>query len=300
MVSLMLLLARDGIDPLAPLEELRRRRDNISAPPVLLDYHMHLVGDEDPYTDAQFACEHIGRYVAAAAAAGIAEIGFSDHVYRFTVARDWVDCDAWREEQTADIGRYVAAVSAGPATTGCRFGSAWRSTGCPGQAEIAAALAEAIDWDYLLGSYHWLGVARSTMPPTRCGTSWSPIGVAHVRGRLLRGGAQRPLRLDVPPRSGEGVRAPARPRAAREMYREMADAARDGGVCIEVSTAGLRKLVGEMYPGSGAARAASPSAAFRSRWAPTRTPPPGSAALHRARCAGRGRGLPHDHPVSPP
>ena len=38
------------------------------------------------------------------------------------------------------------------------------------------------------------------------------------------------------------------PEPLAEMYREMADAARDGGVCIEVSTAGLRKLVGEMYP----------------------------------------------------
>ncbi len=38
-------------------------------------------------------------------------------------------------------------------------------------------------------------------------------------------------------------------RVPQDLYREAARAAADGGVAIEVSTAGLRKPVGELYPG---------------------------------------------------
>ena len=62
---------------------------------MLLDYHMHLVGDEEP-TPEDVHLAHIGRYVATAITAGVEEIGFSDHVYRFSVARDWIDHDLWR------------------------------------------------------------------------------------------------------------------------------------------------------------------------------------------------------------
>jgi histidinol-phosphatase (PHP family) len=37
----------------------------------------------------------------------------------------------------------------------------------------------------------------------------------------------------------------------RDLYSEAARAAADGGVLIEISTAGLRKPVGELYPGAG-------------------------------------------------
>ena len=55
--------------------------------PVLTDYHLHLRPDEpDTTPERYFTAENVERYREAAAAAGIDELGVSEHVYRFTQA----------------------------------------------------------------------------------------------------------------------------------------------------------------------------------------------------------------------
>ena len=83
-----------------------------SLDPVLTDYHMHLVDDDLPYTDESFTIAHMLRYVDTAAHRGVAEIGFTDHVYRFTVAHDWLDEPLWQNDGVNDLGRYHVAVQA--------------------------------------------------------------------------------------------------------------------------------------------------------------------------------------------
>src|SRR3954462_156781 len=75
---------------------------------------MHLVEDDLPYDDDSFTLEHVGRYVTAAADAGIDEIGFTDHVYRFAEARDLFDHALWQAEAVGGLGRYPRARGAGP------------------------------------------------------------------------------------------------------------------------------------------------------------------------------------------
>ena len=51
---------------------------------MLTDYHLHLRPDEeDTPPERYFTAENVDRYLAAAEAAGIAELGVSEHVYRF-------------------------------------------------------------------------------------------------------------------------------------------------------------------------------------------------------------------------
>ena len=51
---------------------------------VLTDYHVHLRRDELEHTAAEhFTAANVERYREAAATAGIAELGVSEHVYRF-------------------------------------------------------------------------------------------------------------------------------------------------------------------------------------------------------------------------
>ena len=87
---------------------------------MLTDYHMHLVADDDPYTDEVFTAERVELYLERARAAGIDEIGFTDHVYRFRQAREWSDDPLWVADALADLDRYhdclVALISAGCAT----------------------------------------------------------------------------------------------------------------------------------------------------------------------------------------
>ena len=61
----------------------------------------------------------------------------------------------------------------------------------------------------------------------------------------------RPLRHPRPPRPGQGLgAAPGRcPNATRGTYYEPAvEAIAESGIAVEISTAGLRKPVGELYP----------------------------------------------------
>src|SRR3954451_1511646 len=117
---------------------------------------MHMVGDDEPYDELLFRITHFTRYLAIAVHEGIAEIGFTDHVYRFTAARDWIDCDAWRNEATADLGHYVAALD-GAREAGFPVLMGLECDWVPGREAEIAALRAAYDWDYFLGSYHWLG-----------------------------------------------------------------------------------------------------------------------------------------------
>ena len=56
---------------------------------MLTDYHLHLRPDEaDTPPERYFTAENVERYLAAAAAAGIEELGVSEHVYRFRQALD--------------------------------------------------------------------------------------------------------------------------------------------------------------------------------------------------------------------
>ena len=86
---------------------------------MLLDYHMHLAGDEEPYSQYSFTYGHIGRYVAMAIDAGVSEIGFTDHVYRFSVARDWIDAMAGAS-RPPPTSRGTSRPSPARAKPGCR------------------------------------------------------------------------------------------------------------------------------------------------------------------------------------
>ena len=208
---------------------------------------MHLAGDEEPYSQYSFTYGHIGRYVAMAIDAGVSEIGFTDHVYRFSVARDWIDADGWREQATADIARYVSAIT-GAREAGLPVLMGLELDWVPAREAEIAALAAAYDWDYLLGSYHWIGYrevdhdANSVWEETAADQVWRSYVdgfCAAARSGIYDSMAHPDLAKVF------GHRSDPEP---LELYHEMADAARDGGVAVEVSTAGLRKPVGEIYP----------------------------------------------------
>ena len=107
------------------------------------------------------------------------------------------------------------------------------------QDELAGAL-EPYPWDYLLGSVHWIDGLAVDQEPGLWASERRGRGVAAVlRGA---GGARRigPRRRARPPRPGEDLRPAAR-RAGIE-YPALE------GVALEISTAGLHKPVGELYP----------------------------------------------------
>jgi len=78
---------------------------------MLTDYHLHLRPDEDETTfERYFTAANAERYRAAADAAGIEELGVSEHVYRFRQALDLWSHPLWLENAADDLDAYCEFV----------------------------------------------------------------------------------------------------------------------------------------------------------------------------------------------
>ncbi len=105
---------------------------------MLTDYHLHLRPDEAGTTfERYFTAENVDRYLAAAATAGIEELGVSEHVYRFRQALDLWTHPLWVENAVDDIDAYCEFVRGTPLRLGveCDY--------VPGAEERVAALLDA-------------------------------------------------------------------------------------------------------------------------------------------------------------
>jgi histidinol-phosphatase (PHP family) len=217
---------------------------------MLTDYHLHLRPDEEGTTfDRYFTAENVERYRAAAVEAGIEELGVSEHVYRFRQALDLWRHPLWLENANDDLDEYCEFVRSTPLRLGveCDF--------VPGAEGRTAAMLEARDFDYVVGSVHfvgdgdaavdhdgfdvWEGVADPEEIWTRyfdhfdrCARSGLFDILAHPDLVKVWGRDRRPL--------PEGD--------LRRFYEPAVEAIVAGGSAVELSTAGLRKPVGELYP----------------------------------------------------
>jgi len=119
---------------------------------VLTDYHLHLRPDEEGTTAERFfTTENVERYLAAAAAAGVEELGVSEHVYRFRQALDLWRHPFWEEQARDDLDAYCEFVRGTPLKLGveCDF--------VPGAEDRTANLLEGRGFDYVVGSVHFVG-----------------------------------------------------------------------------------------------------------------------------------------------
>ena len=119
---------------------------------MLTDYHVHLRPDE-PGTTAEryFTAANAERYREAASERGIAELGVSEHVYRFTAALDVWQHPFWRQRAADDLDAYCEFVRE---ETDLRLGI--EADFVPGREDRMANLLEAREWDYVIGSVHFL------------------------------------------------------------------------------------------------------------------------------------------------
>ena len=120
---------------------------------MLTDYHVHLRPDgPDTPPERYFTPDNAERYRAAASERGIAELGVSEHVYRFRQALEVWDNPLWRDFAHDDLDDYCAFVRE---ETDLRLGI--EADFVPGREDRIANLLEARDWDYVVGSIHFVG-----------------------------------------------------------------------------------------------------------------------------------------------
>ena len=78
---------------------------------VLTDYHLHLRSDDvDASAAEHFTSANAERYRAAASERGIAELGVSEHVYRFAQALDVWRHPFWERYAHDDLDEYCVFV----------------------------------------------------------------------------------------------------------------------------------------------------------------------------------------------
>ena len=215
---------------------------------TLTDYHTHLRPDvagtspERYFTDA-----NVGRYLEAAREHCIAELGFSEHVYRFREALEVWQHPFWKECALDSLDEYVEFLSG---MEGVKLGLEvdW----IPGREEQIAGLIEGRPWDYIIGSVHFVAdrgavdhdgydIWESSDPDEVWRGYFEALAEAAASG--LFDVLAHPDLVKV-----WGRARPDPPRPLRSYYEIAMPAIEAADVAIEVSTAGLRKPVGEMYP----------------------------------------------------
>jgi histidinol-phosphatase (PHP family) len=216
---------------------------------VLTDYHLHLRPDgteqlaADAFTDA-----NVARYLEAASAAGIVELGVSEHVYRFLQALDVWRHPYWVEQATDDLDAYCEFVRTTPLRLGieCDF--------IPGAEERIEALLGGRDFDYVVGSVHFIGEGENAVDDPGWDAWQESADPEEVWTRYFsyladaaRSGLYDILaHPDLVKVWGTGKPFPEGDLA--RFYEPAIEAIAESGIAVEISTAGLRKPVGEIYP----------------------------------------------------
>jgi histidinol-phosphatase (PHP family) len=216
---------------------------------MLTDLHVHLRPD-DPGTPAErhFTAANAQRYRTVAAERGITELGCSEHVYRFAQALDVWEHPLWRQSAVDDLDAYVAFLRE---QTDLRVGI--EADFIAGREDRMATLLEARDWDYVIGSVHFLGDLavdhpdydvwdhRSHRPDEVWARYFETLGEAARSG--LFDVLAHPDLVKV-----WGARRPRPEGDLRRFYERAMEGIAESGIAVEVSTAGLRKPTGELYP----------------------------------------------------
>jgi len=217
---------------------------------MLTDYHLHLRPDEpDTPPERYFTAENVARYREAADAAGVEELGVSEHVYRFTQALDLWRHPFWEEQARDDLDAYCEFVRGEGLKLGveCDF--------VPGAEDRTANLLGPRPFDYVVGSVHFIGEQAVDHEGWDV---WEGQGDAdEVWRRYFEALAEcarsglfeilaHPDLVKVWGRS-----RPLPERDPRHFYEPAVEAIAESGIAVELSTAGLRKPVGELYPSPG-------------------------------------------------
>lgn len=218
---------------------------------MLSDYHVHLRPDgENTPAQRYFTTENAERYRAVASEQGIDELGVSEHVYRFSQSLEVWRHPFWVASAVDDIDEYCRFVRE---QTDLKLGI--EADFIPGAEDRMANLLAARDFDYVIGSVHFIAEKALDMDDYSIWDGASSAEQIWRRYFETLGQAARSGLFDILAHPDlVKVWGPARrdrplPEGDLRRYYELAiDGIAESGIAIEVSTAGLRKRAQEIYP----------------------------------------------------
>ena len=215
---------------------------------MLTDLHVHLRPDDPDATAAEhFTTANVERYLDVASERGIGVLGVSEHVHRFEQALSVWRHPFWQASATDDLDAYCEFVRS---ETSLSLGI--EADFVPGAEDRMANLLEEREWDYVIGSVHFLRDAAIDMRGEW--DIWTHADPEKVWRRYFEtlGEAARTGMFDIlahPDLVKVWGRERPRPDGDLRRFYDLAmDGIAESDVAIEVSTAGLRKPAGEIYP----------------------------------------------------
>lgn len=207
---------------------------------------------------------HIDRYVEVALSRGVTEVGFTEHLYRCVEAEPvlgrWWDGDgdprlrdemeAWvRSERNLSLTRYVEVVLDAKAR-GLPVKLGLEVDFVAGTEAAVLDLLAGIPFDYLVGSIHWIGAWNFMRHTAAAEFARRGVRRAFEQYFALEANLAASGVVDVLAHPDVIKRAGLRPTdGAADLYGPVVDAAVRSGTAVEVSSAGLRHDVAELFPG---------------------------------------------------
>jgi histidinol-phosphatase (PHP family) len=204
---------------------------------MIVDYHMHL---RAPDESIDHSVEAVERFVEVADARGVDEIGFSEHGYYFEETRSLWTVPYHVERCRYSLEPYVDAVVEAK-RQGMPVKLGLEVDYVPGKEEETAEILRPYPWDYLIGSVHFIsdhGIDGEPNLVAEVGVEEAWLCYYETLAGAARSGLFDTLaHPDLVKMYGE------------EIPWDWAGVA-DGldGVCVEVSSAGLHKPHGMLYP----------------------------------------------------
>ena len=230
------------------------------------DYHLHLLPHDPTAGSPQpgvYPEGWIERYVEAAAARGVDEIGITEHFYRCVesvpVLGKWWKRDPspvlraemdriMAAELNLSLDSYVEAIQAAKAR-GLPVKLGLEVDFEPGREQQTIDLLAGYPFDFLIGSVHWLGAwdyVREGAPAefARRGVDESWLEYFELETQLAASGMVDVL-AHADAIKSLGFR---RTDGLADLYAPVVEAAAASGTAIEVSSAGLRRKSKEVFP----------------------------------------------------
>lgn len=204
---------------------------------MIVDYHMHL---RAPDESLDHSVEGVERFVEVAADRGLDEIGFTEHVYYFRQTRGLWSMPSHLKHCTYDLEPYVDAVVEAkrrglPVKLGLEVDYE------VGREDDTRELLDPYPWDYLVGSIHFLdgrGIDGEPSLVDEVGVEEAWRRYYDVLGLAARSGLFDTLaHPDLVKMYGPEIPWD---------WQAVADSL--DGVCLEVSSAGLHRPHGKLYP----------------------------------------------------
>lgn len=211
---------------------------------MLTDYHVHMA------ETGEFTTDYLLEYIEKAEKAGIAELGISEHAYFFyetknILSNPWVD-----NRRHLHFKDYQAFFDTAK-REGIQVKMGIEMDYTPGKEKEMEAFIEAHPFDYVIGSIHWidewgidLDIYKEEYEMRGINDVYEQyfdqvVTLAESKLFDFVGHIDLIKIFNYKPNDQSFL---------EHQYDRAVEALAKSGTCIEISTAGLRKPVGEMYP----------------------------------------------------